>query len=84
MPDSEAPISRQARWQRKHKALGLCIQCSRKVFRSWRCRKHYELYAVKQRLRYVPKRGRYGDVTDKELRAELKRLTSVAKRKSRA
>ena len=69
------PISRQARWQRKHRTMGLCIQCSRKVFHSWRCRKHYELHTLKQRLRYVPKRGRNGDATEKELRAKLRRLT---------
>jgi hypothetical protein len=84
MPNPEAPISRQARWQRKHKAMGLCIQCSRKVFRSWRCKKHYELYAVKQRLRYVPKHGRYGDVTEKDLRAKLKRLTGGTRPRRRA
>ena len=63
--------------------MGLCIQCSRPVFRGWRCRKHYELYAVKQRLRYVPKHGRYGDATDEDLRAKLKKLTRGTKARKR-
>jgi hypothetical protein len=78
------PISRQARWQHKHKAMGLCIQCNRPVFRALRCRKHHNLCALKRRLSYVPKRrGRYGDVTEKALRAKLKRLTGGTQAKKR-
>jgi hypothetical protein len=77
MPQSDPSISRQARWQRKHKAMGLCIQCSRKVFRSFRCKRHYELHALKQRLRYAAtKRGRQGGVTDELLRARIKKLSN--------
>ena len=57
-PDSE--ISRQARWQRKHRAMGLCVLCSEPVFKGWRCEKHYEQHKITMRLRYIPKvRGRY-------------------------
>jgi hypothetical protein len=34
--------SRQAEWQRRHKALGLCILCSQQRFKNDRCVKHYE------------------------------------------
>jgi hypothetical protein len=84
VPNPDRPISRQGLWQRKHRAIGLCVSCSRQVFRGCRCKRHYELYAVKQRLRYVPKRGRYGDVTERDLRAKLKRLTSRTRAKGRS
>lgn len=56
----ESEISRQARWQRKHRAMGLCVLCSKPAFKGWRCRKHYEQHKITMRLRYIPKvRGRY-------------------------
>ncbi|MBM4247153.1 MAG: hypothetical protein FJ148_25730 [Deltaproteobacteria bacterium] len=60
MQKDESQISRQARWQRKHRAMGLCVLCSRPAFKGWRCRKHYEQHKITMRLRYIPKvRGRY-------------------------
>jgi len=60
MQKDESQISRQARWQRKHRALGLCVLCSRPAFKGWRCKKHYEQHKITMRLRYIPKvRGRY-------------------------
>jgi hypothetical protein len=77
MPKPDLPLSRQALWQRKHKAMGLCIQCSRRVFRSFRCKRHYELHKLKQRLRHpASKRGRQGGVTDELLRARIKKLSN--------
>ncbi len=56
----ESQISRQARWQRKHRALGLCVLCSLPAYKGWRCEKHYEQHKIAMRLRYIPKvRGRY-------------------------
>ena len=60
MLKDESEISRQARWQRKHRAMGLCVLCSRPAFKGWRCKKHYEQHKITMRLRYIPKvRGRY-------------------------
>lgn len=60
MPKDDSQISRQARWQRKQRALGLCVLCSRPAFKGWRCRKHYEQHKITMRLRYIPRvRGRY-------------------------
>jgi len=60
MQKDESQISRQARWQRKHRAMGLCVLCSRPAFKGWRCKKHYEQHKITMRLRYIPKvRGRY-------------------------
>jgi len=60
MAKDESQISRQARWQRKHRAMGLCVLCSKPAFKGWRCRKHYEQHKITMRLRYIPKvRGRY-------------------------
>ena len=62
--DSE--ISRQARWQRKHRALGLCILCSEPAHKGMRCEKHYKQHRISTRLRYVPKvRGRYVTKNDR-------------------
>ncbi len=36
-------LSRQRRYQLRHKELGLCAACSGKVFRSGLCEKHYSL-----------------------------------------
>ena len=56
----EHEISRQARWQRKHRAMGLCVLCSRPAYKGWRCKKHYEQHKITMRLRYIPKvRGGY-------------------------
>ncbi len=30
-------------YQRRHRELGLCLQCSRKVFKNRLCRKHYRM-----------------------------------------
>ena len=60
MQKDESQISRQARWQRKHRAMGLCVLCSRPAFKGWRCKKYYEQHKITMRLRYIPKvRGRY-------------------------
>ena len=68
MQKDESQISRQARWQRKHRAMGLCVLCSRPAYKGWRCKKHYEQHKITMRLRYIPKvRGRYkvsGSTTD--------------------
>jgi hypothetical protein len=68
MQKDESQISRQARWQRKHRAMGLCVLCSRPADKGWRCKKHYEQHKITMRLRYIPKvRGRYkvsGSTTD--------------------
>jgi len=81
MPRPDARISKQARWQRKHRAMGLCVLCSRPVFRGWRCQRHYELNNLKERLRHPAKvRGRYRDVTDKLLQQRLKELEASAKK----
>lgn len=34
--------SRQARWQRRQRAKGLCIECRKKAWRAGFCRKHYK------------------------------------------
>ena len=53
-------VSRQTLWQRKHRALGLCVVCSQPAYKGWRCVKHYEQHKIVMRLRYIPKvRGRY-------------------------
>ncbi len=58
--NNEPKISRQALWQRKHRALGLCVLCSLPAYKGWRCEKHYEAHKIAMRLRYTPtKRGRY-------------------------
>jgi len=60
MAKDDSQISRQARWQRKQRALGLCVLCSEPAFKGWRCRRHYELHKISMRLRYIPRvRGRY-------------------------
>jgi len=46
MQKDESQISRQARWQRKHRAMGLCVLCSRPAFKGWRCKKHYEQHKI--------------------------------------
>ena len=30
-------------YQRRHRKMGLCSKCPRKVFKSWLCRKHYRM-----------------------------------------
>ncbi len=53
-------VSRQTLWQRKHRALGLCVVCSEPAYKGWRCVKHYEQHKIVMRLRYTPRvRGRY-------------------------
>jgi len=60
MEKKKTGVSRQTLWQRKHRALGLCVVCSEPAFKGWRCVKHYEQHKIVMRLRYIPKvRGRY-------------------------
>jgi hypothetical protein len=81
MHKTKEQISRQARWQQKQRAMGLCIACSRPAYRGWRCQRHYELHQLKARLRYAASvRGRYRDVTNKMLRERLKELEAPTKK----
>ena len=60
MEKKKTGVSRQTLWQRKHRALGLCVVCSQPAYKGWRCVKHYEQHKIVLRLRYIPKvRGRY-------------------------
>ncbi|HEY8517621.1 MAG TPA: hypothetical protein VIS07_19085 [Candidatus Binatia bacterium] len=60
MEKKKTGVSRQTLWQRKHRALGLCVVCSQPAYKGWRCVKHYEQHKIVMRLRYIPKvRGRY-------------------------
>jgi len=60
MPKKTGKVSRQTLWQRKHRAMGLCVVCSEPAYKGWRCVKHYEQHKITMRLRYIPKvRGRY-------------------------
>ena len=49
MQKDESQISRQARWQRKHRAMGLCVLCSRPAYKGWRFvswfNEHHSLWA---------------------------------------
>ncbi len=79
MQKDESQISRQARWQRKHRAMGLCVLCSRPAFKGWRCKKHYEQHKITMRLRYIPKvRGRYKVGGAAAAEATTKRRTAKA------
>ena len=70
----ESEISRQARWQRKQRALGLCVLCSEPAHKGMRCEKHYKQHRISMRLRYVPKvRGRYVTKNDRLEGEEVKR-----------
>jgi len=80
MQKDESQISRQARWQRKHRAMGLCVLCSRPAFKGWRCKKHYEQHKITMRLRYIPKvRGRYKVGGTSLTEAAAKRKKAAAK-----
>ena len=60
MDKKKEGVSRQTLWQRKHRALGLCVVCSEPAYKGWRCVKHYEQHKIVMRLRYIPRvRGRY-------------------------
>lgn len=60
MEKKKGGVSRQTLWQRKHRALGLCVVCSEPAYKGWRCVKHYEQHKIVMRLRYIPRvRGRY-------------------------
>ena len=60
MEKKKEGVSRQTLWQRKHRALGLCVVCSEPAYKGWRCVKHYEQHKIVMRLRYIPRvRGRY-------------------------
>jgi len=60
MEKKKTGVSRQTLWQRKHRALGLCVVCSEPAYKGWRCVKHYEQHKIVMRLRYIRKvRGRY-------------------------
>ena len=53
-------VSRQTLWQRRHRAMGLCIACSEPIYKGWRCARHYEKHKIAMRFRYIPRvRGRY-------------------------
>jgi hypothetical protein len=87
MQKDESQISRQARWQRKHRAMGLCVLCSRPAFKGWRCKKHYEQHKITMRLRYIPKvRGRYkvGGTSLTEAAAKRKKAAKPAAKKTAA
>lgn len=80
MQKDESQISRQARWQRKHRAMGLCVLCSRPAYKGWRCKKHYEQHKITMRLRYIPKvRGRYKVGGASALESASKRKPATAK-----
>jgi hypothetical protein len=84
MQKDESQISRQARWQRKHRAMGLCVLCSRPAYKGWRCKKHYEQHKITMRLRYIPKvRGRY-KVGGSSLSEAAKRKTKTTAKKTAA
>ena len=84
MPKAKTEISRQARWQQKQHAMGLCVSCGRPTYRGWRCQRHYELHEIKARLRYAADvRGRYRDVTDRMLHERLRELEASMKRAPR-
>ncbi|MBU6282075.1 hypothetical protein KGQ64_07525 [bacterium] len=60
MEKKKEGVSRQTLWQRKHRAMGLCVVCSEPAYKGWRCVKHYEQHKIVMRLRYIPRvRGRY-------------------------
>ena len=60
MPRKKGQVTRQTLWQRKHRAMGLCVVCSEPAYKGWRCVRHYEQHKISMRLRYIPKiRGRY-------------------------
>lgn len=85
MQKDESQISRQARWQRKHRAMGLCVLCSRPAFKGWRCKKHYEQHKITMRLRYIPKvRGRYKVSGATETTTKRKAAKPAAKTTARA
>lgn len=87
MLKDESQISRQARWQRKHRAMGLCVLCSKPAFKGWRCKKHYEQHKITMRLRYIPKvRGRYkvGGSTLTEAAAKKKKTAAAKKKTAKA
>ncbi len=51
-------LSRQARYQRKHKLLGLCRACSaRAVTRGGHCLKHHLARSIRARERYRLQHG---------------------------
>ncbi len=36
-------------YQRRHRKMGLCYSCPRKVFKNWLCRKHYRMERERKR-----------------------------------
>ena len=77
-------LSRQALWQRKQRELGLCVLCSEKAFKGWRCVKHYEKHKTLMRERYQPTvRGR-SKLKSEEERAEAKKTKAVKTKKTAA
>lgn len=76
-PKEPGQLSRQALWQRKQRELGLCVLCSEKAFKGWRCVKHYEKHKTLMRERYTPSiRGRY-KLKSEEERAEAKKAKAT-------
>jgi len=49
MPDK---LSRQRRYQFRHRELGLCWLCPEKVYRACLCRKHYQMRRIENREKY--------------------------------
>lgn len=49
---SEAIKSRQQRWQEKHKAMGLCVNCSEPLKSKVYCARHLEIDRLRGREKY--------------------------------
>lgn len=58
-------ISRQRKYQLKHKALGLCTLCSNIIFKSSFCFKHYQSHLKYVKIYGTKKRLEAGQVPDK-------------------
>lgn len=82
MEKKKTGVSRQTLWQRKHRALGLCVVCSEPAYKGWRCVKHYEQHKIVMRLRYIPKvRGRYDVGGSSEFLEAAERARKAAARR---
>ena len=49
MTPTEPTVSRQRRYQLRHKALGLCEYCSQRVVTSGRCERHRRGHNARQK-----------------------------------
>ncbi len=82
MEKKKSGVSRQTLWQRKHRALGLCVVCSEPAYKGWRCVKHYEQHKIVMRLRYIPRvRGRYDVGGSSEFLEAAERARKAAARR---